>query len=473
MNSAAKAAPSSEVRERHGAAEYGFWFFLAIAVGRVNQLIPGLSSLPLAKLAIVIAGGAFLFEKRRALPALSTDGRGLLRAGMGIACLAVLLTPISIWPGSSAQFVLYELPPLAVAVAMASSMRRSWKSLQGTLIAVLLCGFGLGTMAVLHHANGRADAASSEYDPNDLAYVLVTIVPLGLAFFSVTKSAIRKVLYAIVTLVSITALLLTESRGGLLGFAVVLVLTIFLPLGVAAPGTSDKYLRSARASLAAVLVIVGAGSVVWGELPRSAQERYMTLLHISHDYNSDLTDRGGRESIWLRGLHAFVARPIGYGPQTYQMVDLRYGGTFKAPHNSYLEALVELGPLGLGLLLRAYFLALRALQRTRSSMLARRAPSTEQVERAVLARALQYSLIGNMVSGFFLSDSYTMLPWTMFGLTAALSAVPVEQPEQLGQPKRRRPKLRTPARSRDSDGSTHSPNRLGKFLPIGRHARPR
>ena len=70
MNSAAKAAPSSEVRERHGAAEYGFWFFLAIAVGRVNQLIPGLSSLPLAKLAIVIAGAAFLFEKKRPLPTL-------------------------------------------------------------------------------------------------------------------------------------------------------------------------------------------------------------------------------------------------------------------------------------------------------------------------------------------------------------------------------------------------------------------
>lgn len=470
MNTAAKAAASNDLRERPGAAEYGFWFFLAIAVGRVNQLIPGLSSLPLAKLAIAIAGAAFLLEKKRPLPALSTDGRRLLRTGIGIACLAALLTPISIWPGSSVHFVLYELPPLVASVAIGCSMRRSWKSLRGTLAVLLLCGFVLGAMAVLYHGHGRADDGNTEYDPNDLAYVLVTVVPLGLAFFSLSKSRIRKILYAVVTVISVAALLLTESRGGLLGFVAVLILTVLLPIGVAPVGSSDKRLRGARASLAAVLVIAAAGWVIWGQLPRSAQERYMTLLHINHDYNSDLTDVGGRESIWMRGVHAFVARPIGYGPQTYQMVDLRFGGTFKAPHNSYLEALVELGPLGLALLLRAYLLALRALQRTRSSMLAGSGQSTEQLERAVLARALQYGVMGNMVSGFFLSDSYSILPWTIFGLTAAVSAIPVERPEE-SHPGPRKP--RNLPQPKSSERSTPSAARLGKSTRAGRRAGPR
>lgn len=426
MNIAVKAAATG-AKERASAAEYGFWLFLAVAVGRINQLIPGLSSLPLAKLAVVIAGGAFLAEKKekkRALPALSTDGRGLLRAGTAMACIAILLAPISIWPGSSVHFVLYDLPPLVVATAIACSMRRSWKSLRGTLLVLLLCGFVLGALAAMHGSHGRADDVGTMYDPNDLAYILVTIVPLGLAFLNLAKSRVWKLLYALITAANVGALLLTESRGGLLGFLAVLILVVFLPMGVAAPGSPQRQVRTFRASFATVLVILFAGALVWGQLPHSAQQRYMTLLHLNNDYNTDLSDTTGREDVWLRGLQAFAARPIGYGPQTYEMVDFRFGGRFKAPHNSYLEALVELGPLGLWFFLRMYFLTLRALQRTRSTMLARARPPTDHVERAVLARALQYGVLGNMVAAFFLSDAYSMLPWTIFGLVTAISALP-------------------------------------------------
>ena len=426
MSIAAKALAASEAQERPGATEYGFWLFLAIAVGRINQLIPGLSSLPLAKLAIVISCGALLVDKRTTLPPLSPDGRGLLRAGIGMACLAVLLTPASFWLGSSVHFVLFDMPPLIAATALACAMRRSWTSLRGTLLVLLLCGFALGALAALRHVHGRADDTGTMYDPNDLAYVLVTIVPLGLAFRNVAKTRVHKVLYTLMTAINVGALLLTESRGGLLGLLTVLILMVFLPLGVTAPGHAQMGLRRLRASLAIALVILGGSAAVWDQLPQSAQQRYMTLLHLNHDYNTNLEDTTGRESIWLQGLRAFRARPMGYGPQTYQMVDMRFGGKFKAPHNSYLQALVELGPLGLWFLLRMYFLTLRAMQRTRSSMLARDDPSPEHSERAVIARSLQYGVLGNMVSGFFLSDAYSMLPWVLFGLCAAVSALPLQ-----------------------------------------------
>lgn len=154
----------------------------------------------------------------------------------------------------------------------------------------------------------------------------------------------------------------------------------------------------------------------------------MTLLHLNNDYNTDLDDKTGRDAIWLRGFKAFRARPYGYGPQSYEMVDLLFGGQFKAPHNSYLEALVELSPLGLLFLLRMYLLTLRALQRTRSKMLSGASPSTDEAERAVLARALQYGVLGNMVAAFFLSDAYSMLPWVISGLAAAISALPPNEP---------------------------------------------
>ena len=56
-------------------------------------------------------------------------------------------------------------------------------------------------------------------------------------------------------------------------------------------------------------------------------------------------------------------RPVGYGVDTFQMVDMRMGGKFRAPHNSYLEVLVELGFLGLLLFIRMYVLSWRALQK--------------------------------------------------------------------------------------------------------------
>lgn len=471
MNTDTKALTSRDAREGPRLAEYGFWIFLAIAVGRINQLVPGLGSLPLAKLAVIIAAGAFLVERKSTLPipTLSAEGRALLKNGIGMACLAALLAPISIWPGASLHFVLFYLPPLIVNVAIACAMRRSWKSMRGTLLTLLLCGFVLGGAAAAHHTHGRAVDASTDYDPNDLAYVLVTVVPLGFAFFNLSKSRAWKVFYGVITATIVAALLLTESRGGLLGFLASLVLMVFLPMRVAASAAADRHARSLRASLVVALVIAGAGLAVWSQLPQSAQERYLTLLHLNHDYNTDLSDKTGREDVWLRGLRAFVARPIGYGPQTYEMVDFRFGGRFKAPHNSYLQALVELGPLGLWFLLRTYFLTLRALQRTRSSMLAREGPSPEQVERAVLARALQYGMIANMVSGFFLSDAYSMLPWTMFGLTAALSASLVERAEP-SSPPAEVPRL--PEQPEDLGQVPPDPSRPRSSLRSARHARP-
>jgi O-antigen ligase len=465
VNSTAKPSDSSSAGERPSAVEYGFWLFLAIAVGRVNQLIPGLSSLPLAKLAVVIAGAAFLSDKnKRNLPALSINGRKLLKTGIAMACLAVLLTPLSIWPGASRHFVLFGLPPLIVATTIACSMRRSWQSLRGTLLVLLLCGFVLGALATLH-SHGRADDSSTDYDPNDLAYVLVTVVPLGLAFFNFSDSWIRKLVYAIVTMVTGSALVLTGSRGGMLGFLTILLLMVFLPLGVSAP---SKRLRSLRSSIAIAAVIASAGIAVWSQMPHSSQQRYMTLLHLNSDYNADLKDKSGRESVWIRGLHAFMKRPIGYGPQTYQMVDFMFGGDFKAPHNSYLQALVELGPLGLWFLLRMYLLTLHELQKARSNALILADAAAEQKERAVLVRALQYGLLGNMVAGFFLSDAYSMLPWVIFGLTAAITALPVQQPIQ--------PKLlsQKPGSSdHPTERETSAPVRRGRSLRTWRQIPPR
>jgi O-antigen ligase len=109
---------------------------------------------------------------------------------------------------------------------------------------------------------------------------------------------------------------------------------------------------------------------------------------------------------------------MGYGVDTFQMVDVRMGGKFRAPHNSYLEVMVELGFLGLLLFIRMYVLSWRALQRVRKRLLAL-APSEEHDQMLIFGRMLQVSLIGNTVSGFFLSMSYSVLLWVLFAAVSA------------------------------------------------------
>jgi O-antigen ligase len=163
---------------------------------------------------------------------------------------------------------------------------------------------------------------------------------------------------------------------------------------------------------------VCASTLVWSYLPAETRERLSSVLQLSSDYNADTTNKDSRSAIWERGLTAALQRPMGYGVDTFQMVDVRMGGKFRAPHNSYLEVMVELGFLGLLLYIRMYVLSWRALQRVRKRLLAI-APSEEHDQMLVFGRMLQVALIGNTVSGFFLSMSYSVLLWVLFAAVSA------------------------------------------------------
>jgi O-antigen ligase len=158
--------------------------------------------------------------------------------------------------------------------------------------------------------------------------------------------------------------------------------------------------------------------LVWSYLPAATRERLSTVLQLGSDYNMDSTNNTSRSGIWKRNFAAALQRPVGYGVDAFPMVDFRTGGKFKAAHNSYLEVLVELGFLGLLLFMRMYLLSWRALQRVRQRLLVV-APSEEHDQILVFARMLQVALVGNAISGFFLSMAYNTLLWVLFAVVIA------------------------------------------------------
>lgn len=407
---------------RPGMVEYGFWAFVFIAVGRINQLIPPLAAVPLAKIVMVLTVVA-LIRDRRELPRINPGARSLAMSAIGLAMLGVMLTPFSFWPGASRNFVLLQLPVIAAGCVFAYFMCSSWKRLRGTFLVLVLCALVLARGAVSGYSGGRADDAGTMYDPNDLAYLLVTITPLAVAFLLAAKSVVPRVVFGVIIATLIGATLLTQSRGGLLALLTIVALMTFVPMKAAGARGGKHPGRTLSAKLGILVVVIAVGSVTWTHLPPSAQQRFATLLNLGNDYNLDPTDTNGRGEIWRRGLEAASERPLGYGPQSYMMVDVSLGGKFNVAHNSYLQVLVELGVAGLILFLRMYFLSFRGLQRARSALISHGDLTPEKAEQALFARALQFSLAGNMVAVFFLTEIYMQLLWVIFGVCMALMSL--------------------------------------------------
>ena len=171
-------------------------------------------------------------------------------------------------------------------------------------------------------------------------------------------------------------------------------------------------------SLLGVLVLA---AVIWPNLPLETRTRLASVVMLGSDYNMEVDNSHSRSSIWRRNANAVLHRPIGYGIDSFPMVDISTGGRFKAAHNSYLEALVELGFVGFVLFVRVYTLSWRLLSSVRRALLSA-PPNAELDAMVVFARMLQAAFLGSAVAGFFLSMAYSSLLWTLVGTTLGCAA---------------------------------------------------
>lgn len=407
------------VRQGQRGLEYAYFAFLLVAIGRVGDLIPGLASLPLGKLAMAVAL-VLLVARWKQLPKLTAVATPLTRTALSLAVVAILLTPFSIWPGASVAFLYQQLPILAATILITCKIASGWPQVRKIGVVLIIAAVVNALSAVLGFHGGRASSSTNAYDTNDLAYLLVSVLPLALAFALNAKTRASRIWYASVAGVMGIAMLLTSSRGGFFGLLAVVAFVVLMP--IKRPRVKAETGKARRGIIPALLGIGCLAAVIWPNLPLETRTHLATIMSLEKDYNTDTSNQNSRSSIWQRNFLAVLRRPVGYGVDSFEMVDVLNGGKFRAPHNSYLQALVELGFLGLFLFLRAYLLAWRALARTRQVLLSATG-SDERDEMLVFARMLQAGLLGNAVSGFFLSMAYSMILWTMFAAIIACTSV--------------------------------------------------
>ncbi len=331
----------------------------------------------------------------------------MVRVALALLVLAVSSVSFSILLGASVAFLTGTGAVVAIAFTLLCHTPRNWRFVIGTLRCLVVTATMLALSAVAFSGGGRI-AAGVSYDTNDLAYVLVTALPLAIAFSVLTRGRPR-LLYIGICVLLILGTLLTQSRGGALSLIAIVLCLICMDLR---PSALTKGAGHALRKRIGRLVVFGLIALLaWSVLPPKTQERLSTLEDISSDYNADASITRSRSAIWKRNWHAATERPIGFGINSFLRVDGIYGGKWMAPHNSLLQVTVELGFLGLFIYLRLHWLAWRSLGRTAELAAA---DTTLNLERVVFSKALRISLISNFVAGFFLSMAYSTLLWILF-----------------------------------------------------------
>jgi O-antigen ligase len=210
-------------------------------------------------------------------------------------------------------------------------------------------------------------------------------------------------------------LLLTGSRGALLGLAVALV---------AAPFAAPAGRRGGAAGLAVAAVLFGVVCFVT-IAPGPVVQR---IAHAD-------TSGSGRTDIWRMGVRMVAAQPftgVGAGNFSVATVDylLRPGATKRAvyivdepkvAHNIYLEVLAELGLPGLAL-----FAAIAGGGLFAARTAVHRAAGRGRRETELLARGLLLALLAMLASAFSSSELFNKQLWLLLALAVALRSIASE-----------------------------------------------
>jgi hypothetical protein len=242
-------------------------------------------------------------------------------------------------------------------------------------------------------------------DPNELAQLLVTILPFIWIWWQREQRVSNFFVVLVPTLFFVWGIYLTHSRGAILALVVIIVLAV-----------KDR--------LSWVSAVVG-GIVA-----------FSLMLVLNFSGGREISSKAGsdRLMLWGDGLDLFKESPLfGIGFQGF--VHQNSGHT---AHNSFVVCLAELGIFGYAFWIGMLAFTLAGLNSLTAWLKSRRAdaPLTdgrsaaasdlEDAELYKWARALRISLVGFLATGFFLSRAYSLTLYLILGMAVAIHCLASE-----------------------------------------------
>jgi hypothetical protein len=228
-------------------------------------------------------------------------------------------------------------------------------------------------------------------DPNDLGMFLVMNFPIA-AYFYATGNFIKKIIMLGVIACLLYGVYMTGSRGTLLGVV----------------GTVSVYYLITKAGSKLILFTIIMAPLV------------ATLLASFGGMSSSESSANGRLDAWYVGIHMLMTHPlfgIGMGNfiEEHNLV----------AHNSYIHIAAELGIAGYSIWGGVLIVSMLS-----GFLLIKKHPTLEGDEYSVktktdylnelrINKMLFFSMVGFMITAFFLSRSYSLLLFVFLGLQTA------------------------------------------------------
>ncbi len=405
----------SNRRERLGFAFFGLVLFMIVYFARPEDWIPGLATIPLAKiagvlilLALALSVGNIRWHLPREVIFLS-----LLAVQL---CLAAFFSPV--WKGGAVNVVLdfSKVLPLVLVIYL---VVRSMKRLRWILFvqAASVAAIAFVSIAHAHILRGRLQGALSGLygNPNDLALIIDVSLPLCLALALTTGRIWKKLGWTIAMLAMIYTVVLTASRAGAIAFAVAAIICL-LQFG----------LKSGRFYL---LVLVPAAALVFWLHAGSKLEQRFQQTDADSATNSNGTEASGsaeqRKELLIQSLKITGEHPLfGVGPGNFEVVS----GNWHVTHDSYTQMSAEGG-------IPAFLLYVLILGGAIANLRNVRKYSSTGKRPRLFSMALEASLAAYLVGSLFASDAYQLFPYCLVAFTSALLLIARKE----GRPSSRRP----------------------------------
>lgn len=283
------------------------------------------------------------------------------------------------------------------------------------LVALLIGATIAGISGIVSVPTGEADvirATGTVGDANELAAALILSLGVAGAFAANRHlAAAPRVLGAVAATISIAGVLVSLSRGGLIGICAAAAAAIVL---------GARWRGRIAVAVGGIALTGLTYFTAFASLP--AKER---VLNIGGG-------GGGRLDLWTVAGRMVAAHPVrGVGTGQFKTSSVHYllqpgailRGDFilsqpKVAHNTYLNVLAELGVVGGALFAALIVVSFASL--LHATVIFRRA-GDERME--ILARGTAIGVVGYLVALLFISENYSKLFWVVLGLGPVMRAV--------------------------------------------------
>ena len=401
----------------------GLLLFTILLFFRPQDQIPGMHNVHVAEMAALLGLSAMVFinlSRRQPITRLTPELLGVFAMGGVILATA----PTSYWPGGAIGVFTNLFTPVMFVFMLIVNCVTSPRRIERICWVIVLAFGYMSLWTILNYLRGtnmvegdriQGPVGGFFENPNDLALNMASFLPLALMYVKRPGPVFKRLLCAGIAVLMLTVMVLTKSRGGLLG--TVAMLATFLVVS-----------RSLTPGM--MIAIVVGGMLVVPAAPASFWSRMASITDAEKDPTGS---REERKELLKLGWEVFLENPItGVGAGQFQNLDVPgQPKRWRETHNALLQVASELGIFGV---IAFVFLIVRAFsaaswtrrqlawiyrRRTRKRVVDPEDGLTED-ERKFLqthAAAMVAATVGWFVCAFFGSVAYNWTFYYVLGLS--------------------------------------------------------